>query len=107
MGRFVPMLAAENYKDMDDIVCEGSDKEEDFKKLLELVQKGIDSEHKQWENDKKQFEDDETNANSIFDKPEPRKKLSGKQKRFFKKHVANQIDGKKNKEKNKSGQNHH
>ena len=76
MERFVPMLAVEDYEDMEDIVCEGSDQEEDFEEILEVVQEGMENEHKEWENDKKEFEDDESNKDKTFDKPEPRQKLT-------------------------------
>ena len=85
MQRFVPMLAVEDYEDMEDIVCEGSDEEEDYQEILTLVEEGMNNEHKEWENDKKEFENDESNKDKKFNKPEPKQKLSGKQKKFFKK----------------------
>ena len=85
MQRFVPMLAVEDLTNMADLKCEGDDKEDEFDEIMEVVKTGIENEIKEWNDEKKEFENNPENDGKTFDKKEPKEKLTLKQKRFFKK----------------------
>ena len=86
MQRFTPILAIEDLTNMNDLICEGDEKEDEFEEIMELIKTGLEEEHKQWETEKKEFEDKEENKDKSFEqvKPEPKTKLTIKHKKFLK-----------------------